>query len=304
MKRDFLAVSDFTSEEILDLLKLAADLKQKTKNRVEHHILKGRTLAMVFQKPSTRTRVSFETGMYQLGGHALYLSPAEIGLGTRESVPDVARVLAGFNDAIMARVFGHEIVTQLAKYASVPVINGLSDLLHPCQIIGDIFTILEFKGRVEDVKIAYVGDGNNVAHSWINLAGRLKISLRIATPEGYEPDAGITQWARHQKKGEIIITNEPRQAVSGADVIYTDVWASMGQEAEAESRKKIFQDFQVNRQLVSLADPSCIVMHCLPAHRGEEITDEVMESPGSVVFVEAENRMHAQKAILVKLIKN
>ncbi|MBN2000452.1 ornithine carbamoyltransferase, partial [candidate division KSB1 bacterium] len=259
---------------------------------------------MVFQKPSTRTRVSFETGMYQLGGHALYLSPAEIGLGTRESVPDVARVLAGFNDAIMARVFGHEIVTQLAKYASVPVINGLSDLLHPCQIIGDIFTILEFKGRVEDVKIAYVGDGNNVAHSWINLAGRLKISLRIATPEGYEPDAGITQWARHQKKGEIIITNEPRQAVSGADVIYTDVWASMGQEAEAESRKKIFQDFQVNRQLVSLADPSCIVMHCLPAHRGEEITDEVMESPGSVVFVEAENRMHAQKAILVKLIKN
>ncbi len=304
VKRDFLAVTDFSTDEIFDILNLAADLKQKTRDRVEHPVLKGRTLAMVFQKPSTRTRVSFETGMYQLGGHALYLSPAEIGLGTRESVPDVARVLAGFNDAIMARVFGHDIVTQLAEYASVPVINGLSDLLHPCQIIGDIFTVLEHKGRAEDVKIAYIGDGNNVAQSWINLAGRLNISLRIATPAGYEPDRDITRHARDRNKGEITITNDPRQAVQGADVIYTDVWASMGQEKEAGNRKTIFKDFQVNSELVALGDKSCIVMHCLPAHRGEEITDEVMESPQSVVFAEAENRMHAQKAILVKLLNN
>ncbi len=302
MKRDFVAITDFTSQEIYDIFALAKDLKAKTKQGVEHHLLKGQTLAMLFQKPSTRTRVSFEVGMYQLGGHALYLSPAEIGLGTRESVADVARVISRYCDGIMARVFGHDIVTELARYASIPVINGLSDLLHPCQILGDMFTIMEHKGRSEHVRIAYIGDGNNVTNSWINLSRRIPMSLRIATPKGYEPNAELLTKARAESISEILLTTDPKEAVKNADVVYTDVWASMGQEAEAEERKKVFRPYQLNTDLISLADKDCLVLHCLPAHRGDEITDEVMDGPHSVVFDEAENRLHIQKAIMVKLM--
>jgi len=302
VKRDFIAITDFASQEIYGIFALAKDLKAKTKQGVEHHLLKGQTLAMLFQKPSTRTRVSFEVGMYQLGGHALYLSPAEIGLGTRESVADIARVISRYCDGIMARVFGHDIITELAKYASVPVINGLSDLLHPCQILGDMLTIIEHKGRSEHLKIAYIGDGNNVTNSWINLSRRIPMSLRIATPRGYEPNAELLTKARAEAASEILLTTDPIEAAKGADVVYTDVWASMGQEAEAEARKKIFRPYQVNADLLSHAHKDCLVLHCLPAHRGDEITDEVMDGPHSVVFGEAENRLHIQKAILVKLM--
>ncbi len=302
MKKDFLMITDFSSDEIHDLFNLAAELKKKTKQGIEHHLLKGKTLAMLFQKPSTRTRVSFEVGMYQLGGHALYLSPAEVGLGKRESTADVAQVLSRFNDGIMARVFGHDIVAGLAQYASVPVINGLSDLTHPCQILGDMLTVLEHKGRMTDLKIAYVGDGNNVVNSWINMAARAPFTLSLGCPTGYEPDAGLLTNARKQGLSTITVTSDPVEAVKNADVVYTDVWASMGQEEEAEARKKIFMPFQVNSKLLSYASKDCIVLHCLPAHRGDEITDEVMDGPHSVVFDEAENRLHIQKAIMVKLL--
>ncbi|MDZ7722852.1 MAG: ornithine carbamoyltransferase [candidate division KSB1 bacterium] len=302
MKRDFLQITDFTRDEILDILDTCAELKRKTKSGTEHHLLKGQTLAMLFQKPSTRTRISFEVGMYQLGGHALYLSPNEVGLGKRESVADVARVISRFCNGIMARVFGHDIVRELAQHAEVPVICGLSDLTHPCQVLGDLFTIQEHKGKVENLCIAYVGDGNNVAHSWINLASRLNIVLRIGCPEGYEPDAELLTRARAETHCDILIYHDPVQAVKDADVVYTDVWASMGQEEEAAQRKKIFQPFQVNDELLSHAKSDVIVEHCLPAHRGDEITDSVMDGKHAVVFDEAENRLHIQKAILVKLM--
>ena len=302
MKRDFLAETDFSKEEILQTFELARELKEKTKKGIEHHLLKGQVLAMIFQKPSNRTRVSFEVGMYQLGGHAVYLGPQEIGLGTRESVPDVARVLERFSQGIMARVFGHHLVTGLAAAARIPVINGLSDLLHPCQILGDLLTIIEHKGHYEGIKLAYVGDGNNIVNSFINVAGILPLDLRIATPKGYEPNAEILQSARSKGVSRISWSEDPVDAVTGADVIYTDTWASMGQESETEMRRKIFQPFQVNDELVSHAAKDHIFMHCLPAHRGDEVTDAVMDGPHSVVFDEAENRMHIQKAILVKLM--
>ena len=304
MTKDFLKITDFSREEIFETFKLCADLKAKTKARTEYHILKGQTLAMVFQKPSTRTRVSFEVGMYQLGGHALYLSPNEIGLGKRESVADVARVLSRFNDGIMARVFGHEDVAELAEYASVPVINGLSDATHPCQILGDIFTVNEHKGRYEDLKIAYIGDGNNVAASWINLAARLNLDFRVGCPEGFEPDAAVVAAAQAEGKSEIRIINDAVEAVKDADVVYTDVWASMGQEEEAAERKNIFAPFQINEELISHAASDSLVLHCLPAHRGDEITDAVIDGPQSVVFDEAENRLHIQKAIMVQLMSH
>jgi len=302
VKRDFLAETDFSKEEILQTFELARELKEKTKKGIEHHLLKGQVLAMIFQKPSNRTRVSFEVGMYQLGGHAVYLGPQEIGLGTRESVPDVARVLERFSQGIMARVFGHHLVTGLAAAARIPVINGLSDLLHPCQILGDLLTIIEHKGHYEGIKLAYVGDGNNIVNSFINVAGILPLDLRIATPKGYEPNAEILQSARSKGVSRISWSEDPVDAVTGADVIYTDTWASMGQESETEMRRKIFQPFQVNDELVSRAAKDHIFMHCLPAHRGDEVTDAVMDGPHSVVFDEAENRMHIQKAILVKLM--
>ena len=303
MKRDFLAVTDFTSDELQDTFALAQRLKAETKAGKEHHLLKGRTLAMIFQKPSARTRISFEAGMFQLGGHALYLSPADIGLGTRESIPDVARVVSRFCSGIMARVFGHDIVEQLAEYADVPVINGLSDLLHPCQIVGDMLTVLEHKGRLQDFTLAYIGDGNNVANSWVNMASRFSFELRLGVPQGYEPDKNILGKARQAGLSDIAIFSDPAEAVKDADVVYTDVWASMGQESEAGERERVFAAFQLNAGLLQRAKPDHIVMHCLPAHRGHEITDEVMDGPHSVVFDEAENRMHAQKAILAKIMK-
>ena len=302
MKRDFLAETDFSKKEIIETFKLARKLKKKVKKGEKHHLLRGKVLGMIFQKPSNRTRVSFEVGMYQLGGHAIYLGPAEIGLGTRESVADVARVLSRFTDGIMARVFGHDLVEGLAQWAPVPVINGLSDLLHPCQILGDLLTIIEHKGTFEGVRIAYVGDGNNIVNSFINVAGILPLDLRVACPKGYEPNAEILAAARAKAVSKIEVMRDPVEAVNGADVIYTDTWASMGQEAEAEARRKVFKRYQVNSKLLEHAARDYIFMHCLPAHRGEEVTDEVMDGPHSVVFDEAENRLHIQKAIMVKLM--
>jgi ornithine carbamoyltransferase len=302
VKRDFLAETDFSKAEIIETFKLARKLKKKSKKGEKHHLLKGKVLTMIFQKPSNRTRVSFEVGMYQLGGHAVYLGPAEIGLGTRESVADVARVLSRFSDGIMARVFGHDLVQGLAEWAPVPVINGLSDLLHPCQILGDLLTIIEHKGDYEGVKIAYVGDGNNIVNSFINVAGILPLDLRIASPQGYQPDAGLLEKAKASGVSRILVSEDPVEAVRGADVVYTDTWTSMGQEAEAAARRKIFKSFQVNSKLLKHAAAEHIFMHCLPAHRGEEVTDEVMDGPHSVVFDEAENRLHIQKAIMIKLM--
>ena len=302
MKKDFLSIVELTKDEISSLFELAKLLKKKTKEREAHPILKGQTLAMIFQKPSARTRISFEVGMVQLGGHALYLAPTDIGLGKRESVADIARVVSRYNDGIMARLFGHEMIEELAEAASIPVINGLTDLLHPCQILGDMLTVLEHLGRFENVKIVFVGDGNNVANSWINYASRVPISLFLAVPEGYGPDEKILGDAQQAGLSEIVIMRDPMEAVKGADIIYTDVWASMGQEDEAAERKKTFQPYQVNEELVSRAKPDVKVMHCLPAHRGDEITDAVIDSKDSIVFDEAENRLHIQKAIMVRLM--
>ncbi|RMD86677.1 MAG: ornithine carbamoyltransferase [Calditrichaeota bacterium] len=302
MSRHFLAITDFSREEILEVFQLSGELKEKQKRGEAHRYLEGKTLAMIFQKPSARTRVSFEVGMFQLGGHALYLSPNDIQMGKRESIPDVARTLSRFVDVIMARVFGHNEIEQLAEYASVPVINGLSDLLHPCQVMADVFTILEKRGSLENLKVAFVGDGNNVANSWINIASRIAMQLHLAIPEGYDPNPDILHKAQAAGLSEIKIFRNPVEAVKGVDVIYTDVWASMGQEAEAEKRRADFKEYQVNIELTKHAASDHLVMHCLPAHRGEEITDEVIDGPHSVVFDEAENRLHVQKAIMVKLL--
>jgi ornithine carbamoyltransferase len=304
MIKDFIAITDLTQKQILEIFDLAKDLKSRQKRGQQHHLLAGKTLAMIFQKPSARTRISFEVGMYQLGGHALYLAPADIGLGQRESVADVARVVARYCDGIMARVFGHQIVVDLAKYASVPVINGLSDLVHPCQVMADLFTVWEHRGNLENLKVTWIGDGNNVANSWINMASRVPMTLNLAVPEGYDPDPQLLERARQTKVSEINVLHDPLEAARATDVLYTDVWASMGQEKEAAAREKAFKDFQLNQKRVNVAAPNCLVMHCLPAHRGLEITDEVIDGPHSIVFDEAENRMHVQKAILVNLMKN
>ncbi|MCG8606418.1 ornithine carbamoyltransferase [bacterium] len=303
MTKHFLAITDFSSDEINEVFSLAADLKAKHERGEPHRYLEGKTMAMIFQKPSTRTRVSFEVGMFQLGGHALYLAPSDIQIGKRESFADVARTLSRYVDLMMARLFGHELIEELAKHAVVPVINGLTDLLHPCQVMADQFTITENKGEGQRLKTAYIGDGNNMANSWLNMASRLGMQLNIASPEGYDPDSEILAKAQKTGVSEIQVLRDPREAVQDADVIYTDVWASMGQEAEAEARKMAFRDFQVNAELLKLAKPDCLVMHCLPAHRGDEITDEVIDGPNSIVFDEAENRLHVQKAIMVKLFE-
>lgn len=302
MKKDFLSIADFTPKEIWSLLDLAKDLKTKQKAGEPHRYLQGKTLGMIFMKPSTRTRISFEVGMFQLGGHALYLSPSEIGLGKREAIADVARVLSRYVDGMMARLFDHEHIVELAKYASVPVVNGLTDLLHPCQILGDMLTILEQRGNFDDLIVAYIGDGNNVANSWINMAAKIPFTFRIACPEGYEPNAEIVMRARQTNVGRVEIVRDPAVAAQGADILYTDVWASMGQEAEAEERKKIFKNYLIDNALMARAKPNAKFMHCLPAHRGEEVTHEVMESPASIIFEQAENRLHIQKAILVTLM--
>jgi len=303
VQKDFISIADLTRDEIFEIFELTRELKEKTKKREKHHLLEGYTLAMIFAKPSARTRISFETGIYQLGGYALYLAPTDIGIGKREAVKDIAQVVSRYNDLIMARLFAHSDMEELARYSNVPVINGLTDYNHPCQIMADAYTILEHLGTLDNIKITYIGDGNNIANSWINFASRIPIHLVICTPRDYEPDKATLENALKAGLSEIEILSDPVQAIKDADVVYTDVWASMGQESEAEIRKKIFQPYQLNSQLLSRAKPNVKVMHCLPAHRGEEITDEVIDGPNSIVFDEAENRMHVQKAIMVKLAK-
>jgi ornithine carbamoyltransferase len=302
LKKDFLSIADYSKSEIENLFDAAAKLKKEIKKGIQHPVCQGKTMAMIFAKPSARTRISFETGMFQLGGSALYLSPNDIGIGSREAVKDIARVVSRYNDIIMARLFDHAHILELAHYASVSVINGLTDYNHPCQIMADIFTILEHRGHLDNLKIAFVGDGNNVANSWINLAAKLPMHLTIVCPEGFDPDENALTYARNQKISQIEIERDPIQGVKDADVVYTDVWASMGQEAEAEKRKKVFPPYQINAQLMRYAKPDAKVLHCLPAHRGQEITDEVIDGPQSIVFDEAENRLHMQKAIIVKLL--
>ena len=296
-----LCLADLSSDEIWRILNQARELKAGG----HKPILAGKSLAMIFEKPSLRTRVSFEMAMVQLGGHAIYLSPAEIGLGTRENVADVARVLSQYVDGIEARVFSYRVIEELARYASVPVINGLSDFNHPCQALGDVMTLWEKKGEVTGQTIAFVGDGNNVANSLMFIGGILGIHITVASPVGYEPHPAAVLLGRHlarQSGAQITITNDPVQAVATADVVYTDVWASMGQEAETEKRRGRFQSFQVNAALMAHARPDVLFMHCLPAHRGEEVTDGVIDSPNSVVFDQAGNRLHAQKAVLAILM--
>ncbi|HUS69377.1 MAG TPA: ornithine carbamoyltransferase [Anaerolineae bacterium] len=298
-------VADLSTSEIWRLLELAADLKDEWRGGGNKPLLAGKTLGMVFQKPSLRTRVSFEMGMAHLGGRAMYLSPQEIQLGLRESVADIARVLSRYVHGIMARVFAHADVEELAAHASVPVINGLSDFVHPCQALSDLFTIYERRGAVEGVTLAYLGDGNNVANSLLLAGSRVGMEIRVATPSGHEPNAQVVSKARkwaQEAGGEVVLDANPRSAVRGADVIYTDVWTSMGQEAEREARLPLFRPYQINQELLALAKPDAVVMHCLPAHRGEEITDEVIDGPQSIVLDQAENRMHLQKAILVSLM--
>jgi ornithine carbamoyltransferase len=303
--KDLLAVSDLDGAELRHLLATATALKRAQAARQPHALLPGRTLALLFQKPSLRTRVSFEAGMLQLGGSALYLSPQEVGLGERESVADVARVISRYVDAVVARTFLHDDVVAFAEAASIPVVNGLSDLLHPCQCLADLLTIQEHLGGLDGVTLAYVGDGNNVANSLVEAAPRVGMHLRVATPAGYEPDAGV--WAEAARLAaangtELRQLTDPRAAVDGADAIYTDTWYSMGQEAERDLRQDIFPPYQVNAKLLAAARPGALVLHCLPAHRGQEITDDVLDGPQSRVLDQAENRLHAQKALLCALL--
>lgn len=306
-KRDFLSLADLKPADVHELLDLALALKSQWRAggqgcETQRQRLADKTLGMIFQKPSLRTRVSFDVGMSQLGGRAIYLAPEEIRLGERESIPDAARVLSRYVDGIMARVFSHEDVLALARWATVPVINGLSDFNHPCQGLTDLLTILEKRDRLEGVKLAYIGDGNNVLHSLLYGAAQVGMHLVAATPEGYGPLAEVVQQAKTMAvdTGAIIeLFHEPREAIRDADAVYTDTWTSMGQEEEAARRRQIFRPYQINEALLALANPDVGVMHCLPAHRGEEITDEVADGPQSWLFDQAENRLHAQKAILV-----
>ena len=303
MKRDFLHITDFTTNEIWETLELAKEIKGKLKNREDYKPFKNHSLAMIFAKPSARTRVSFETGFFRLGGHALFLGPNDIGIGKREAIKDIARVFSGYNDMIMARLFEHNHMTELAKYASIPVVNGLTDFNHPCQIMADILTIYEHRGHLDNMKIVYVGDGNNIVHSWLHLAVRIPFHFTCVCPEGFEPDSEPIKRVEAAGISTVEITHDPKSGVAGADVIYTDVWASMGQKEEAEEREKIFADFQVNSAMMNSTGKETLFMHCLPAERGREVTDAVMESTNSIVFDQAENRMHAQNAIMVKIAR-
>ena len=295
MKKDLLTIRDLSRDEIGQLFDLASEMKinRKTSDKP----LKNRTLGLIFEKPSTRTRVSFEVGIYELGGNAIYLGSDEIELGKREAVKDVAKVLSRYLDGIVVRTFSHDRLVEIAKYASIPVINGLTDLLHPCQALSDIFTIKEKKG-LKGITLAYIGDGNNVVNSPLYGCNKVSINVNVACPKGYEPNSGILKEVGHTAT----LFNSAEDAAEGADIIYTDVWTSMGQEKEYRKRLKIFRDFQVDRKILSLAKKDAIVMHCLPAHRGEEITDEVLDGKQSIVLEQAENRLHVQKAILVKLL--
>ena len=305
-QKHLLSIHDLTLDEVNEILELARDLKERQRRREPHRWLEGRTLAMIFEKPSTRTRVSFEVGMAQLGGHAVVLNATDTQLGRGETIADTAQVLSRYVDGIMARTFAHDTVLQLAEHGRVPVINGLTDLLHPCQVLADLFTVSERFPALNERVIAYVGDGNNMAHSYLFGAARVGAEIRVATPRDFASDPEVVRLATADAAGsggKVVITEDPVEAVRGADVVCTDTWASMGQEAEHEARKKAFAPFQVNAALLKHARPEAIVLHCLPAHRGEEITDEVLDGPQSVVFDEAENRLHVQKAIMALLMK-
>jgi len=299
--KDLLSINDLSLEEIYQIFELSKTLKQKRLTGEEHPLLKGKKLGMIFAKPSTRTRVSFETGIYELGGIGMYFGPNDLQLGRSENIHDTAKVLSRYLDGIMIRTFSHQDVVDLAKYADIPVINGLTDLLHPCQVLTDLFTILEKKGSLRGLKLAYLGDGNNMAHSLLHGCSKVGVDIVLATPSNYKPDETIVKNSLENAKymgSKIEILEDPVEAVKDADIIYTDVWASMGQEAEAEERRKYFVKYQVNPELVKNAKDDYIFMHCLPAHRGDEVVDEVIDSPNSVVFDEAENRLHVQKAIM------
>lgn len=303
--KHLISIHDITCEEFNQILALAQKLKRETKEGKTHHILKGKTLGMIFTKSSTRTRISFEVGMYQLGGHPMFLSANDMQLGRGESIYDTANVMSRFVDGIMIRTYAHQDVLDLAKYGSVPVINGLTDLLHPCQALADLLTVYEHKGKLRGLKLAYVGDGNNVAHSLLYACAKAGMDMSVATPRGYECNEEVVANAKDDAKetgAEIIITNDPVEAVTGADVVCTDTWVSMGQEAEKAERVKVFKDYQVNSELFGKSKEDSIFIHCLPAYRGYEVTEDVIDGPRSVVFDEAENRLHAQKAVMALLM--
>ncbi len=307
MKQDLLTIRELSGEDVGRILELAEALKRMHKKGEQHQPLRGRSLGMIFEKSSTRTRVSFEAGMYQLGGQALFLSSSDLQVGRGETIADTARTLSRYLDGIMIRTFAQATVEELARHASIPVINGLTDLHHPCQALADMFTIKEKRGGLKGLKLAYVGDGNNVANSLIEACVKTGMNISIACPRGYEPDAGVLKAAEQDRArtgSRIEITRDPHEAVRGADAVYTDVWASMGQEKEHAKRLKDFKGFQVDARLMKSAGPDALVMHCLPAHRGEEITADVIDGPLSVVFDQAENRLHAQKAVLEILMSS
>jgi ornithine carbamoyltransferase len=300
MKRDFLTLSDLSSGELQRLLKRAGELKSgKDRNKCP---LIGKSVGLLFEKSSTRTRVSLEVGIYQLGGQAIYMNPKEIQIGRGETIHDTAKVLSRYLHAVVIRTYSHETLVEFASHSSIPVINGLSDLHHPCQALGDLMTIAEKKGRLKGVRLAYIGDGNNVANSLIEAAAMTGVNLSVACPKGYEPASDVLEKARTSAKSEISVINDPKQAVKSAEVVYTDVWVSMGQEKEAAKKRERFRNYQVNRRLLSYADKDAIVMHCMPAHRGEEIAGEIIDGPQSAVFDQAENRLHTQKALLEFLL--
>ena len=300
--KHLLKLGDLTEKEIIEILNLADQLKYEKKNGIQHHLLKGKTLGLIFEKSSTRTRVSFEVGMYDLGGNALFLSSRDLQIGRGEPIQDTARVLSRYLDGIMIRTFAQSEVEDLAKYGSIPIINGLTDYCHPCQVLADLMTIREHKGVLAGKKMCYIGDGNNMTNSIIVGCIKVGMEVSVACPKGYEPDADIMAWAK--ETGRFTCTESVLEAAKDADVLYTDVWASMGQEAEAEERKKIFKGYQINADVMAVAKSDAMVMHCLPAHRGEEITEDVLEAHADEIFDEAENRLHAQKAVLVKCMLN
>jgi ornithine carbamoyltransferase len=305
--KHLISLFDITADDMENIFKLSVQLKRELKNGVPHPILKGKTLGMIFSKSSTRTRVSFEVGMYQLGGYPLFLSSGDIQLGRGETIYDTANVLSRYIDGIMIRTFKHSDVEELAHHGSIPVINGLTDLMHPCQILADLFTVLEVKGRLKGLKLAYVGDGNNVANSLLHGCAKIGMDISVASPSGYECDEGVIEEAKSDagKSGSrIVLTQDPEEAVTGADIVYTDTWVSMGQEAEKEMRIKTFMPYQVNKELFSKAAENAMFLHCLPAYRGYEVTEEIIDGPNSYVFDEAENRLHVQKAVMALLMQS
>ena len=302
--KHFLHISDYSESELWKILNLAKDLKQKFHNREDYKPFHNKSLAMIFAKPSARTRVSFETGFEWMGGHALFLGPNDIGIGKREAIKDISRLFSRYNDVIMARLFDHEHIIELAEYSTIPVINGLTDYNHPCQIMTDIFTVWEQLGELDKPRIVYMGDGNNIVHSWLHLAMRVPINFVCCCPEGYTPDQETIENAVSSKISNIEISHDPNEAIKNADVVYTDVWASMGQKEKALQREKVFSDYQVNEGLMNSSGKKTLFMHCLPAERDREVTDGVMEAEYSIVFDQAENRMHIQNAIMVYLSEN